>query len=141
MGSTTGGWFRILISGTREKPDETDEGRWMGEHPCGQEPHPPPCPRAEGDGWDPQLPTYLCTGQGRAGLELVVVTLHGVLRRGLWAGSWRHQLHEVLAAAGLRDAGNHRLLPAQQAYGGGAAIGALPAAQKSLSFTELKISR
>lgn len=89
---------------------------------------PPPCPRAEGDGRDPQLPTHLCAGQGGAGLELVVVALHGVLRRGLWAGSRRHQLHEVLAAAGLRGAGHHRLLPAQQAYlgwAGGAQAGSV----------------
>ena len=129
MGSTTGGWFHILISGTREKPNETDEGRWMGEKPCGQEPPPtpaPPCSRTVGDGSDPHLPTYLCAGQGGAGLELIMVALHRVFRRGLWAGSWRHQLHEVLVTAGLGGAGHHCLLPTQQAHlgwAGGAQVG------------------
>lgn len=53
---------------------------------------------------------------GGAGLELIMVTLGGWFRRWLWAGGWRRQLHEVLAAAGLRGAGHHRLPPTQQAH-------------------------
>lgn len=104
-----GGWFHILISGTREKPNETDEGDGWGEAIWPRAPPPPrPTTLTNGRGrGDPHLPPTSAAGQGGAGLELIMVTLH----RGIQAGALGRQpgmlwLHEGTAAAGLGGAGH-----------------------------------
>ena len=64
-----------------------------------------------------------CPPPRPGGLELVVVAFGGLFGRWLRAGGRRHQLHEVLAATGLRGAGHHRLLATQQAHLGRAGRG------------------
>lgn len=90
------------------------EGDGCGEHQCDLDHplHPP----AEAVGVSPPHPPLGRAGWGRAGLELIVVARGRRFRWWLWAGGRCHQLHEVLAAAGLRGASHHCLLPTQQAH-------------------------
>ena len=73
------------------------------------------------------FPAHLCwVGLGLVGLELIVLAVCKWFGGWLWAGGRCHQLHEVLATAGLCGAGHHSLLPAQQAHLGrvGGQVGA-----------------
>lgn len=49
-------------------------------------------------------------------LQLVMVPITGCFWWRLWAGCWCHQLHEVLATAGLSGTSHHSLFATQQAH-------------------------